>query len=155
MAAIGMIGGIFSMLGSIVGAAAMQKQAKAERNAAEYNAQVQEKQAMEERASAQRKALEERRKKDVTLSNLQARAAASGGGAGVSDPTVISLATDIEGRGEYGALLEMYTGESRARGREDEAALQRYIGETKAQASEAKATGMILGGIGGLFGKFG
>lgn len=155
MAAMGMIGGLFSLFGSIVQASALQKQAQAERNAAEFNAQVQEQRAMEERAAAQRKALDERKKKDIVQSNLQARAAASGAGAGVNDPTIISLATDIEGRGEYQALTEMYTGESRARGREDEAALQRYIGETKAQASEAKATGAILGGIGGLFGKFG
>ena len=155
MAAMGIIGGVIGLVGSIVSAAAMQRQAAAERNAAEYNAQVNEQRAMMERAAAQRTSLEKKEKKDYALSALQARAAASGGGAGVNDPTVINLATEIEGKGEYAAMLDMYSGEQKGRYQEAEADIGRYIGEEKAKASEVKAFGTILGGVGFFVGKFG
>lgn len=169
MAAMGIISGVMGLVGTIVSAAAagrqaaaLRNQAIAERQAAEFNAQQQEMRAMEERAAAQRKAFDKREQGDLALSKLQARAAASGGGAGINDPTVISLASDIGGKAEYMALGDMFVGESRGRAHEAEADIGRYIGETKARSSEekAKATeigaiGSILGGVGGLFGKFG
>lgn len=151
----GLIGGVFSLVGSIASANAQRQQAAAERNAAQYNAQVQEQKANEERAAAQRKALQTREKKDLALSQLQARAAFSGGGAGINDPTVISLATDIEEKGEYQALGDMFVGESRGRSYENQANLDRYIGETRARASKARADATIMSGIGGLFSRFG
>jgi hypothetical protein len=155
MAAMGIIGGLFSLVGSIASANALQKQAAAERNAAQFNAQVEEQRAMEDRAAAQRKSFQDKETKDLTLSKLQARAAASGGGAGPNDPSIIGLASDIEGKGTYQSLADMYVGESRGRMAEDNAAIGQYIGQTKADADEAKAFGTILGGVGGLVGKFG
>jgi type II secretory pathway pseudopilin PulG len=155
----GLVSGVFSMMGAAAQAKAYKQQAAAERQAAEYNAKLQEQAAMEQRAVAQRKALEGREKKEVTIGNLQARAAASGGGASINDPSVIKLAGDIEEKGEYAALGDMYSGEAKGRSLENQANLDRYVGETKARASEAKAKAAIIGGIGsavgGLFGKFG
>lgn len=151
--ALAIVGALFSAVGTIAQAGAMRDQAQAERNAANYKAQVENQKAMEERASAQRQALATGRKTALVQSQIQARAAASGGGA--DDPSVISLASGVEREGSYQSLYSTYLGESRGRGLEDQAVLDRYSGEMKASNLESNANATILGGFGSLFGKFG
>lgn len=141
-------------------AAAYEQQATAEQQAAQYKATEENRQAQEQRATSQRQALAKRRETEYTQSKLQASAAASGGGA--DDPTIIKLASDISGQGEYGALSDMYSGETRAVGLQNQANLDIYSGSAKAAALRAnadmarsRATATILGGIGGLAGGFG
>lgn len=124
-------------------------------NQKDYEAKQYEQQAQESRASAQRLAFERRREASLLQSKLQARAAASGGGA--DDPTIITLSEGIAGRGEYEALMEMYKGENRARGLEDaatnsrfEGQAARWEGETKKRASQTKAIGTIISGLGDM-----
>lgn len=145
---------------------AMRQQADTERQVAAYNAAEQTKTANEERAAAQRTALEQKRQTDLVQSKLQANAAASGGGA--SDPTVISLASDIEGQGTYQSLFSMYKGEARGSALEDQAAITRYSGNRKADAylanadatdvaadaTESAGFASMLGGFSNLFTKF-
>lgn len=109
--------------------------------------------AQQERAASQRSALETRKNARLAQSTLQARAAASGGGA--DDPTVLGLSSDIAERGEYQSLMEMFTGESRARGLMDAAASTRAEGKFARNASRMKALGTIIGGAGSAFGQFG
>jgi hypothetical protein len=136
-------------MGTIAQANAMRAQAQAEQQAANYKAQVENQQAQEDRAAAQRRALAEREKTQYAQSQLQALAAASGGGA--DDPTIIKLSSDIAAHGEYNALADMYTGESKGVDLENQANLDVYSGAMKADAMRAKANSTIMGGFGGLF----
>lgn len=152
MAAIGIIGGLFSFLGSIASANAARSQADAEIQAANYRAGEEERLGKEELAVGSRKSIDEHRKTALIQSELQAKAAASGGGA--ADPTIIKLASDIEGQGEYNALSQLWTGQSHKVALDNQAALDRYSGQMRAKALRDKADATILGGIGGLFGSF-
>lgn len=164
MAAIGAIAGILgsvvSAVGSLAAGAAQSRQLEAQAEANRYQAKIEDQKAMQERAVAQRKGFERQREGKLALSTLQARAAASG--AGATDPTVVSLGSDIAGRSEYYRLTEMATGETAARYHEDQAALDRWsANEQSAQAGMAKtgaffsAASSILGGASSAFGKFG
>lgn len=150
MAALGIIGAITSAVGTIANASAMSAQAGAEQTAANYKADMENRQAMEQRAAAQRSALDQRKKTALVQSRLQADAAASGGGA--TDPTILKLGSDIAGQGEYNALSEIYSGESRATGLENQGALDRYSGAARASSLQSRSFSTILGGLGGLAG---
>lgn len=162
--AVGVLGSIASFAGTIASVGAQQQQAKAlenqgiaEQQIAAYNAKVARQQAQQERAVAQRKSFEERRKKNRALSQIQARAAYSGGGA--ADPNILDLSADVAAQGEYNALAQMYSGESRARGLEDQASLDIYTGNARAGAyrdrasiARSRSTATLIGGFGGLAG---
>ena len=153
MAALALIGGLVSAVGTVAQASAMSQQAKAEQQAANYKATIERQQAQEERASAQRKAFDKQRQTGLVQSQLQARAAASGGGA--ADPTVVNLSEDIAGQGAYQSLIDMWKGESRARGLENQADADIYSGNMRASALRSSATGTLLGGFSSLFSTFG
>jgi hypothetical protein len=145
-----------SAMGTIAGGKAAQQAGQAGAQGKVFEAKQLEQAAMESRASQQRVAMERRREGTLLNSKLQARAAASGGGA--SDPTIVNLAEGIAGRSEYGALLEMYKGENRARGLEDQAVGSRMTadalireGEMKNKAAKMSAIGTIIGGAGSMF----
>ena len=108
--------------------------------AREFEAVQAEREAGTTRAATQRAALDRRREIKLTLSALQARAAASGGGA--SDDTVLRLAEGIGERGEYEALGVMFGGENRARGFEDVAAGLRFSGGAARIGAELDARGV-------------
>jgi len=131
------IGTVVKTAGTLIGGA-MAKQA------AEYEAEQYRRNALQARAAAQRQAFEQRRKKELALSALQARAAASG--AGADDPTIITLAERIAGRGEYLALTEMFAGEEEARGMAGKAQAAEFRGEMRQLGSFFDAAGTILGG---------
>lgn len=151
-----MAGTAVSAMGTIAGGKAAQQAGQAGAQSKEFEAKQLEQQAMESRASQQRVAMERRREGVLLNSKMQARAAASGGGA--DDPTVVNLAQDIAGRSEYGALMEMYKGENRARGLEDQAMGSRMTadaliaeGDAKKKAAKMSAIGTIIGGAGSMF----
>lgn len=152
---LGLLGSVISFAGSMAAAQAQKDQGEAERQAAYYKAQQEERRAMEERAVHQREALRKRKDTRYAQSTLQARAAASGAGAGIDDPSIISLASEVEQEGEYQALSQMWIGETRARTREDQATLDRYVGDQRKRAADQRATATIIGGIGGLIGGLG
>lgn len=116
--------------------------------AAQFKAAQLEQAAGESRAAASNQAFERRRAAGLTLSSLQARAAAFAGDA--SNPGIIKLGSDIAQRGEYQALSEMYTGENRARGLTDAAVGARMEGDAAKEASYYAAGGTILSAAGGM-----
>lgn len=149
-----------SAAGTLAAGRAAQDAGMRGQQAAYFEAAQQEQQAQESRAAAQRGALEKRREGRLLLSKLQARAAASGGGA--DDPTVLDLGGDIAQRSEYDALFEMYRGENRARGLEDQAMgsrmtgdARRAEGEAKKRAAKLSAIGTIIGGASSMAGTYG
>lgn len=142
--------------GTIMGGNAAADAGNRGQQAQNFKAQQEDMAAVESRAIAQRSALEKKRETGLVLSKLQANAAASGGGA--DDSTVLGLASGIAGRGEYESLLEMYKGENRARGLEDQAIASRMTGEALKAEGEAKkkasyfsAAGTLIGGAGSAF----
>lgn len=152
-------GAAVSAMGTLAGGRAAAAAGQSAMQAAEFTAAQQRQQANEALAVGQRGAFEKRREGDLLQSKLQARAAASGGGA--TDPTVIGLAEDIAGRAEEGALFEMFKGESKRRGLLDAAegthlqglaALEE--GQMKQRAARLSALGTVLGGAGSMFGTY-
>lgn len=148
-----------SAAGTLAGGNAAADAGRCQQQAMEYKAKQEEQAAQESRAVAQRAALDKRHQADLMQSTLQARAAASGGGA--SDIGILDIAGRLAGRGEYEALFDMFKGENRARGLEDQAFGDRMTGEAylaegeaKRSASRLSAIGTILGGASSIFGQF-
>lgn len=133
---------------------------------------------LEETAQGQQDMIQARRLKNLTLSTLQARSAASGFTA--TDPTTLKLADDIEKYGTLQERLALYGGLSRARGLRNQANARMYEGKTGLQAAKAEskalktsaaatrsagsaaktgsylsAAGTILGGISTMASKYG
>lgn len=150
MAALAAIGTVVSVVGTIASFAAAQAQADATQEAANYKAMMERRRANEERAAASRRAADRRQERDIAQSALQARAAASGGGA--SDPTIIKLGQGIETEGTYQALVERYIGEVRGQNLETQANLTEFEGRAKANALRAKGTIGLLSDIPGIAG---
>lgn len=142
----GVVSAVAGVAGTLVAAKGAAQAGEEQRKAREYEAKQREMQAQESRAAAQRQAFERDRSEKLAQSTLQARAAASG--AGATDETVIGLGEDIAGRSEYQKLMEMYTGENRARGLDDAAMGLRMTGAAEAKAGRTRATGTLLSGIG-------
>ncbi len=110
---------------------------------AEANAAAEERRAGEERAVAQHQA-ERRRKEAAALqSQQQARFAASGGGFGGSAADVMA---ETAGRGEYNSELELWSGEQRARGLEDQSAITRFAAKQQKKALPFKLGATVLTG---------
>jgi hypothetical protein len=140
-----------SAASTIAGGRAAQQSALAQQQALEFRARQEEAAAQEARALAGRAGQDKRREVALAQSKLQARAAASGGGA--DDSTIVNLSEDIASSGEYAALMEMYKGESRARSLEDQATGNRYSGavaiaegNTKRKLANLRAIDTIIGG---------
>jgi hypothetical protein len=142
---------------------AAAQEGAAVKTAAYYEADQLDQQAGQERAAAQRQAMDSRRQERIIQSNLQAAAAASGGGA--TDPTIGRLSSDIAVEGQYRALSDLFRGEERARGLENQANARRYEGDigytagrVRQRAGRNAAQASIIGGIGqgaSLYSKYG
>lgn len=153
MTALAVGGGALSAVGTIMGGNAAAQAGETARGSQYFKATQEEQAAVESRAAAQRSALDKGRETTLLQSKLQARAAASG--AGASDPGVINLAEGIAGRGEYESLMDMFRGENRARGLEDQAMASRMTGEAAAAEGRAKRDASYLSAAGTLIGSAG
>jgi hypothetical protein len=89
-------------------------QSNAQEAVLEQQAQAREEEANVAAAESQRQAIVERRRAQQLMS--RARAVAGASGAGVSDPTVANIITDIATEGEYAALSALASGNAMARG---------------------------------------
>lgn len=139
--------------GAVVGAAGQLMAGASAKASADYRAEQLDMAATESRAASQRQVFERRRQAKLTLSSLQARAAADGGDA--SNPGIIRLGGDIAARGEYQALSELYLGENRARGLTDEATASRISGSAARTGSYFSAAGTLASGFGSMLGTYG
>lgn len=130
-----------TLLGGKIAAQGALDAGAAERTAAYYKAAGLRQSAQAERAGAQVDTFNVLRKRDDLQSTLQARAAASGGGA---DPTVVALADQIETQGTLSALTEMWKGEDRARGLNDQARGAEMTGDAAYEAAGLRAKGIQI-----------
>lgn len=159
MAAIGGLAGVATavstaatLAGSFIKARGALAAGKAAEQQAEYEAAQYDIKAKEEQAAGQREAQEYERKRDLALSELQAKSAASGFTA--TDPTSLALADEISRYGTYQAQMAQYGGKSRRTGLEGKAAGRRLSGKAARQGAKYSAAGTIVGGVGDAFGKY-
>jgi hypothetical protein len=138
MAAMGLIGGLISAAGSIVGGIAANNQAKAQAKAMEVRAG-------EERAVSQREAIRRSKEAKMVMSRQQAVAASSGGGAG--DPTVVNLMSGVGAEGKYQSGVALYEGETKGRGLEFDADIRRMEGRQALFAGFIGGASSILNGF--------
>lgn len=143
---------VLTVVGSAVTAAGTLSAGANAKASANSQAAQMDQQATQARASSQRTMMEHQRQTGLVQSQLQSRAAASG--AGAQDETVIKLGSDIAGRGEEQALMDLYNGENTAIGLEDAARAKRASGKAAQQGSYLSAAGSTLSGLGQGFSRF-
>lgn len=149
------IGVIVGLVGAAVSAVGTIAQGQAQANALNFEAKQYKIKAQESVAASQRDAIERTREKEMLQSRLQAGAAASGAGAGALDPTVVQLASDIEGQGTYGAEMELYKGKELARGYRMQAEADQMSAQAAKTGSYFGAFGTIVGGLSSFASKYG
>jgi hypothetical protein len=140
----------FSLFSTVLQGVSQYEQGRAAKAGQDFQAGQLEQRAGQLRAAGQRSAIEERRRAAIVGSALQARA-----GGGGSDPTIVRLAQDIAGEGEYRALTALYHGEDQAVGDEMQAGSKRYQGADAMRAGGINASAALLAGGYSLYEKYG
>jgi hypothetical protein len=146
------VSGVGTIAGSAIAAQGQKQQAASQKAALDYQAKQLEMQGKEEQAAAQHEVFQQRRQKELALSSLQARGAASG--FDPTDATGLQIGEDIE---KYGTLQEMmasYGGKSRRLGLEAEAIGRRAEGRSIVQGAKSSAMGTLIGGFSQGFARF-
>ena len=132
------------LIGSGVQAIGQVRAGQAANEAAKFEAAQLEAKADQEFAASQREAEEFRRRRDLTLSSLQARSAASGFSA--TDPTTLQIADDIAERGTIQSQLALHGGSLRQADLKTSAVGRRFEGKQALKGSKLAAIGTIMGG---------
>jgi hypothetical protein len=146
------VSGVGTIAGGLMQAQGQRQAAASQKANLDYQAKQLEMQGKEEQAAAQHEMFAKRREKDLALSALQSRGAASG--FETTDPTGMQIGEDIA---KYGTLQEMmaaYGGSSRRAGLNAEAVGRRAEGAAAVQGAKSAAMGTILGGLTGGFSRF-
>lgn len=141
------LGTIITVGSTLLSAVSSIQEGNAANKAAKFEATQLETKAKNERATSQLAAQEQRRQANLVTSRARAIGAASGvdPGAGVTD---LQNEANIAGEGEYRALAELYSGENRARGYQDQAKARLFEGKSYKQAGKMQAASTILGKFG-------
>lgn len=125
--------------------------------AANANAQLvaaqQDQAAKQAQVEAGQEAAQERRRAKLVRSRALAVAGASG--AGVSDPSVTNILTDIDTDGEVNALNALYSGDYTARALRSGAQATRRQGRASKTAGYLAGGATALSGAGSFFEKYG
>ena len=129
---------------TVLSAVGKYQSGKQQQKAYQYDAKVATQQAQQEQAAAQRDTLNARRQGMILASRAQAAAASSG--AGALDPTVVNVIGGLQGEGELAGLAAMYSGASRARALQNQAATNTYSGQAAKQAGMYSAFDTLLSG---------
>ena len=153
MAALPAISAIMGLAGTAVTAMGTIAAGKAAQQSANYEAAQLDMKAKEEQAASQREAQEYGRRRDLALSELTNKAAASGFSA--TDPTSLALADEIARYGTFQEQMAMYGGQSRREGLQNEATGKRFEGAAKRMGANYSAAGTILGGVSSFADRFG
>jgi len=159
MALTAVSGGI-SAAGTIAGGSAAEEAGRIKQQAAYRQATQEELNAAGELASSQRKMFDTRLKTKLASSTLTARAAGSGFDAATG--SMLTDAGDIEQRGEFQALMDVYNGQNTFTGLNNKAAADRAGGDAEAwagtqarDASYLSAAGTIAGTAGSMLKTYG
>lgn len=149
---LGTIGTIASGVGAVLTAGSTLAAGKQARQNAELEKAQLDIKAKEEQAASQREAEQYRRRKELALSQITNKAAASGFTA--TDPTTLAIADEVAQYGTVQEQMALYGGTSRRAGLEaqGQAALAEGIAKEKGTKWSAAAT--ILGTVGTLADKY-
>src|SRR3990167_2145508 len=144
------IQGAGTIIGGMDANAAAKYEAKQGQILALWEQQQLEQQAKQDEGAGFVRAREKRHEAELLLSGLQAKAAASGGGA--TNPTVLNLVEDIAGRGEYLAQTEIAAGKMDAAAKRHRGAATilgaNMQGDILRMKGKSAKTSGILGGVG-------
>lgn len=152
MAGLEAIGLVLTAVSGFVSAAGTIAAGEAAKADAEFRAKQMEMKANEERAAGQRQMFERNREKEYQLSRIRAVAGAASGD--TTDTGILDLSGDVEQRGDYLALTEMYKGENAGRGYETAASGERARGDAAAKGAKLRAFGSILETGSSMFSKY-
>lgn len=141
---------VVGLVGSFAQASAMNAQAKAQEQIAEFNARQQEIEASRRQAEGQlRGQLEE---KEAQSLSARARAGFAQMGIDTTQGTPLLLEQDLAAEGQFRKNLEIASAQNEQRSLQESAKGERYEGKVRAMASRAQARASLLGGIGSAFG---
>lgn len=160
MAGVTVVGGALSASSTLAGGAAAKQAGQMAQSGANFQADQINQNASQSIASSQRQALDAGQRTRLAISTATARAGASGAAADVGSP--VANTGELAQRGSYQALMDMFNGQSKATGLENEAAGIRYTGsidelegEEKRSASYLAAGGEFAGSVGSAAGNYG
>lgn len=117
-------------------------QGKQANRAATKQAEMARQKGVQESAIAYDRARTERSQADSFQSDLLAKASAFGGG--TADKSVLDMMVDIDERGEYNALTQIYEGKSRQQDLNYQADLTQFEGRSARRAGNMKAFSTVL-----------
>jgi hypothetical protein len=140
---------VLQVVGTAVTVMSAIKAGQAQKAMNDFEAEQLNAQGAHEKALADKQALEERRKAKLLESKATAQAVA--GGATATDPGVLDITTDIAQEGEYNALMALWEGEERAKGRYTQAAAARMEGREAKRAAKTKAISTAISGAGSAY----
>lgn len=143
------ISAVVGLVGSFAQASAMNAQAKAQEQIAEFNARQMEIEASRRQAEGQLRG-ELERKEAQSLSG-RARAAFAQIGVDTSVGSPLLLEQELAAEGMFRSNLEIASAQNEQRSLNENAKGERFEGKIRAMASRAQARASILGGIGSAF----
>jgi hypothetical protein len=145
-----LISTVVGLVGSMAQASALNAQAKAQEQIAEFNAKQKEIEASRRQAEGVLRG--ELEKKDAQ--NLAGRARASFAQMGVDTSTgsPLLLEQDLISEGSFRQNLEIASAQNEQRSLQENAKADRFQGQIAAMSSRAQARASLLGGIGSAFG---
>jgi hypothetical protein len=153
-------GGAISASSTLAGGKYAEEAGLLAKSQSDARAKQLEMNASQSMAAGQRKMFEVQERTRALVNTNAARAGASGVDAGSGSPAL--NAGEIEGRGSYHALMEMFNGTSEATGLRNQAAAERYSGDiaewegrTKRQASKLTALGTLAATGGNMLSTYG
>lgn len=144
-------GPLTSVAGTLTKYRGAKDAGKAAFQASQFEAEQLRQNATQEQAAAQRKAAEERRKGRFIQSRAMAVAGASG--AGVTDPTVVDVLSDLEAEEMFRSSLALFSGDERARQLRTAANARAYTGASTQRAYNQAARSSLFSGM-SLFSKY-
>lgn len=160
MVAATVAGGAIKGMSTLAGGKAAAQAGQMQQTEANYQAAQLNQNASQALASSQRQALDTTQRTNLAISTATARAGASGAAADVG--SAVANSGELAQRGSYQALTDMFNGESKASGLENEASGVRYTGDVEAYEGEEKekasylaAGGDFLSSVGQAAGQYG
>lgn len=160
MVAATVAGGAIQGMSTLAGGKMAAQAGQMQQSEANYQATQIQQNASQALAGAQRQALDTQQRTNLAISTATARAGASGAAPDVG--SAVANTGQLAKRGSYQALMDMFNGQSKATGLENEASGIRYTGsidelegEEKEKASYLAAGGEFAGSIGSAAGQYG
>lgn len=150
MAMAGMlISTVVGLVGSMAQASAMNAQADAQEQIAEFNAKQKEMEASRRQAEGVLRG--EMEKKEAQSLSGRARASFAQMGIDTSSGSALLLEQDLISEGEFRSGLEIASAQNEQRSLNENAKADRFQGQIAAMSSRAQAKASLLGGIGSAF----